>query len=279
MKLSISEITTLKASLETDLEAFAAAGWKALELSIEKADTYLATHSLAELKSLLERYGLVAVAAIGLAPQGPGLFLARGADFDTYMESLKRQVLMCEQLGIPFLGIGADPARGVTGEDWIDGAVANVRVAADFAKQHGVSIGIESLSLSPPIGPFLLESLNETRAFVEKVDHDAVGINFDVFHFIRSGGTLQDIAAVKPGQIVHAHICDLPQMERLDWEDKHRVMPGDGALDLSGIRDALIAGGFKGYWALELLNEDYWERPAQEVAETGKDAMDAFSGL
>jgi 2-keto-myo-inositol isomerase len=276
VKISISEITTLKASLEADLEAFAAAGWDALELSIEKADAYLAAHTLAELKALLANHGLKAVAAIGLAPKGPGVFLARGADFGAYMESLKRQVLMCENLAIPFLGIGADPARGVTGKDWVDGAVANVRVAADFAREHGITIGIESLSLGPPIGPFLLESLNETRAFVEKVDHPAVGINFDVFHFIRSGGTVQDIAAVKPGQIVHAHILDLPQMERLDWEDSHRVMPGDGALDLKGIRDALIASGFDGYWALELLNEDYWNRSPREVATIGKAAMEAF---
>jgi len=276
MKIAISEITTLNADLETDVSAFAAAGWSALELSLEKAGAYLDTHSLAELAALLESKGLRPVAAIGLAPTGPGLFLARGADFDAYLASFRRQLEMCNALTIPCIGIGADPARGVEGDSWIEAAVANVRKAADVAQGHGVSIGIEALSLNPPIGPFLLAGLNETRAFVERVDHPAVGINFDVFHFIRSGGTLEDIARLSPGQVLHVHICDLPHMSPDDWEDKHRVMPGDGALPLAGIRDGLLARGYDGYWALELLNEDYWARPAAEVARIGKDAMDRF---
>lgn len=277
MKTAMSEITTLKADLETDLKSFAASGWTAVELSIEKADRYLASHSLSDLKQALRSYGLTPVAAIGLAPTGPGLFLAHGADFDGYIKSLERQILMCEALEIPCLGIGADPAPGAISGDWTEGAIANVRVAADLAEAHGVAIGVEALSLSRPIGPFLLESLNETSAFVERVDHRSVGINFDFFHFIRGGGTVPDITEVKPGRILHVHVCDLPQMERLDWEDKHRVMPGDGALPMTAIRDAILALGYQGYWALELLNEDYWAQPAEQVAALGRTAMDKFA--
>jgi 2-keto-myo-inositol isomerase len=277
MKIAISEITTLKADLESDLDAFAATGWNAVELSIEKADKYLAGKTLPELKALLQKNKLTPVAAIGLAPTGPGLFLARSGDFAAYMRSLERQVLMCEALGIACLGIGADPARNVVGNDWVDGAIDNVRIAGDLARSHGVAIGIEALSLSPPVGPFLLESLNETRAFVDRVNHMSVGINFDVFHFIRSGGTVADIAKVRPGQILHVHVCDLPDMPRLEWEDKHRVMPGDGALAMSAIRDAILALGYDGYWALELLNEDYWELSPGQVAALGRTAMDSFA--
>lgn len=277
MKLAISEITTLKSDLQTDIAAFADAGWTAIELSIEKADIFLAKSSIEELGALLKSRGLKPVAAIGLAPKGPGLFLARGEAFNEYMSSLTRQIRMCEELGIPCLGIGADPARYSDGGNWIDGAVENVRSAAKVAGQHGITIGIESLSLDPPIGPFLLESLNETREFVERVDRANVGINFDVFHYIRSGGTLADIEATRPGQIIHAHICDLPKMTPKSWLDSHRVMPGEGSLDLTSIRDALLASGFNGYWALELLNEDYWAKDARDVARIGKAAMEKFA--
>ncbi|MDX0009844.1 sugar phosphate isomerase/epimerase (plasmid) [Sinorhizobium meliloti] len=278
MKIAISEITTLRADLETDVAAFAATGWTAFELSLEKAGRYLESHSLTDLKALLAEKNLKPVAAIGLAPTGPGLFLARGADFEAYLASFRRQIEMCRVLGIACIGIGADPARGVTGDGWIEGAVANTRIAANIARENGVAIGIEALSLSPPIGPFLLAGLNETRAFVERVGHPAVGINFDVFHFIRSGGTVADIAAVKPGQVLHAHICDLPQMPAENWEDSHRVMPGDGDLPLTAIRGALVSRGYDGYWALELLNEDYWARDAADVARIGKASMERFLG-
>lgn len=277
MKLAISEITTLPADLETDLAAFAGEGWNAIELSLEKAGKFLESRDMGDLKAALQRHGLTPVAAIGLAPNGPGLFLARGDGVAAYMQSLQRQIRMCEALGIPCLGIGADPARGVAGRDWVVGAIENVRAAATLAAAHGVTIGIEALSLSPPIGPFLLAGLDDTRAFVEAVDHPAVGINFDVFHFTRSGGTLADIRRLRRGQVIHVHVCDLPEMPPEQWEDRHRLMPGAGDLPLTAIRDALIAGGYDGYWALELLNEELWTEPPAKVARTGKAAMDDFA--
>jgi len=277
LKISISEITTLPADLETDVQAFAAAGWPAIELSLEKAGAYLVRHSLAALKALLADAALKPVAAIGLAPTGPGLLLARGHDFGAYMASLERQILMCEALAIPCLGIGADPTRNAGTADWRTGAIENTRRAGDLARAHGVTIGIEALSLDPPVGPFLLESLPETRAFVELVDHPAIRLNFDTFHFLRSGGTLGDIATLKPGQVVHVHVSDLPDMPREQWEDSHRLMPGDGVTPLRAIRDALIGLGYDGFWALELLNEDYWKGEPAAVARIGKAAMERFA--
>lgn len=277
MKLAISEITTLPSDLEAELEGFADAGWSAIELSIEKADRFLADRDTAALKSRLDAHGLKAIAAIGLAPQGPGLMLARGPQAEEVLASVERQLRMCADLGTPCLGIGADPARNAF-DGWHARAADNFRAAGELAAGLGVTIGVESLSLSPPVGPFLLETLAETQAFVERVDHPSVGINFDVFHFIRSGGGVEDIANVGRGRIVHVHMCDLPEMARLDWEDSHRVMPGDGALDLGAIRKALLDLGYDGYWALELLNEDYWHQDPAEVARKGLDAMRRFAG-
>jgi sugar phosphate isomerase/epimerase len=277
MKLCISELTTLPVDLTVDLPAFAGTGWTAVELSIEKADRYLADHSIEELRQLLDASGLRAVAAIGLAPTGPGLFLARGADADRYFASLRRQLAICRDLGIACLGIGADPGNGAANKLWWPGAVENVRHAGELAAEYDVKIGIESLSLGPPIGPFLLESLDETRRFVEAVDHAAVGINFDVFHFIRSGGTVADILATKPGQIVHVHICDLPDMPSEQWEDGHRLMPGAGGLPLAAYGVALREAHYDGYWALELLNEDLWKADPAKVAQIGFASMTAFA--
>lgn len=277
MKLAISEITTLPSDLDTDLQAFSATGWSAIELSIEKADRFLADRDTSALRARLDAHGLKAVAAIGLAPKGPGLMLARGPEAEEVLASVERQLRMCADLGIPCLGIGADPARDAF-DGWEEGAAGNFRAAGDLAAGLGVTIGVESLSLSPPVGPFLLETLAETQAFVERIGHPSVGINFDVFHFIRSGGTVEDIARVGSGRIVHVHMCDLPEMARLDWEDSHRVMPGDGVLDLDAIRTALLDLGYDGYWALELLNEDYWKQDPAEVARKGLDAMQRFAG-
>jgi 2-keto-myo-inositol isomerase len=278
MKINIYEITTLRADLEEDCEAYAKANWDAIELSLEKIGRFLKSRSLEDLRALLKRHGLKPVAAIGLAPKGPGLLLARGSDLDAVVTSVEEQIRICEALGAPCLGLGADPTRYLKdGEDWTAGAVENVRKVAGYAQARGVSIGIEALSLSPPVGPFLIESLPETLAFVRRVAHPAVGLNFDSFHFSRSGGQPADLASLAPGEVVHVHICDLPEMKRFDWEDTHRLMPGEGILPLQDVRRVLEKKGYDGYWALELLNEDYWEEPALAVAERGKAAMERFA--
>ena len=54
MLLGFHGATTMTSDLETDVAATHAAGFKALELWAAKLDKYLAAHSVAELKALLD---------------------------------------------------------------------------------------------------------------------------------------------------------------------------------------------------------------------------------
>jgi 2-keto-myo-inositol isomerase len=151
--------------------------------------------------------------------------------------------------------------------------------AGDLARQYGVMLGIEFVSLAPPVGPFVLDSLTKARALVEQVAHPNVGTILDLFHFYRSAGHVSEIAQMQPGQLLHVHFCDVMDLPRQELDDKHRVLPGDGLLPLEETAETLLAYGYDGYLSLELLNEDLWQRSVSDVAVQGWASMQRFAAM
>jgi 2-keto-myo-inositol isomerase len=278
MKICMSEITTMPADLPRDLQAYSNAGWRAVELHLGKVEKYLDDHSIEELHQELVKYGLRAAAAVGSAPSDVGLLLGDGRAFDRYVEMLARQLDLCRGLNIPILGIGSDPAGKAKG-DWSVRAVRNLRIAGDVAEGYGVRLGVEFMSLPPPIGPFVLATLAETRDLVEAVAHPNVGINLDLFHFYRSSGRISDITSLLSGRLMHVHFCDVLHLPLEQLDDSHRVLPGEGILPLYEIARTLCACGYDGYLSLELLNQALWNDDPGKVAKRGWVAMQRFAEI
>ena len=277
MKTAISQITTYPAALEADLPAYAAAGFRAVELSMEKAQRFLKSRSIEKLGSLLEANRLRPSGAISLAPRGPALLLSTGDALDEYMTSLRRQLRLCNALRIGVLGVGADAERWLTTKSWQRQAVANLRKAAAMAADHEVTLALEFMSLGPPIGPFLLDSLGETLALVEEAGSPALGISIDFFHHYRGGGTAAELERLRAGRIANVHVTDVGGSPRESLTDADRVLPGDGdAPILVAYRDAILAAGYHGYWTLELLNEELWQLDVTEAAALCARAMQDF---
>lgn len=277
MKLCMSQITTLPLKLEDDLPAFSAAGFRNIELSIEKVDRYIDEHSIQQLVDLLASLELHASGAIGLAPSGPALLLARGEAWNSYLPTLQSQFELCSKLGIEQIGIGADASKWLEDDKWHDNAVRNIREAASIADDYGLRIGLEFMSLGTPVGPFVLDNLRETRELVERVGHSAVGYNVDFFHHYRSGGTVAELRAVKASDLVSVHVTDVTAGEMSALTDSDRLLPGEGVAPVRDYRDALREAGYQDYWVLELLNEELWQREPGDVARLGKEAMERFA--
>lgn len=275
MKIAISQITTLPADTQSDIEAFAQAGWKAVELAVSKVDKYLEAHSIQELKQELDRAGLEPVAAIGLASSEAALLLSRGDQFAEFMKSLQRQLEICRELNIKNLGIGADPASKQY-EGWYSQAVENLRAAGDMAQNYDVRLGLEFMSLAPPLGPFILDDMEQTLKIVQDANHSHVGYNLDLFHFYRSGGSVEDIEALDTEKLYHVHLCDLPHLRLSELDDPDRNLPGEGVLPIEEIVRIIRNKGYDGYLSLELLNKPLWESGPVVAAEKGMQSMRRF---
>src|SRR5207249_3884970 len=104
MKPCISEATTMAASFAEDVQAFAGAGFRAMEVWLTKLETHLQDHSLTETKRLLEDQKMTLAAA---SYQG-GLLLSQGEQRRVHFDHFRRRLELCQGLGIPVLLIGAD---------------------------------------------------------------------------------------------------------------------------------------------------------------------------
>ncbi len=277
MKISMSQITTMPLPLADDLPAFSRAGFTATELQVDKVNRFIATASVEALVDMLEALKLKPTGAIGLAPSGPALLLARGSVFDEYLKSLREQLELCRRIGIDQIGIGADASKWREEASWQSGAVANIREAAKIADATGVRIGLEFMSLGAPIGPFILDTLSETRKIVGEVDRASVGYNIDLFHHYRGNGTVDELKTVKASDVVGVHVTDVGPGDKPALGDGDRVLPGDGVAPMIGYRDALIGAGYDGYWTLELLNEKLWKLAPEETSRLGLAAMHTFA--
>jgi sugar phosphate isomerase/epimerase len=277
MQTAISQITTLPAELEVDLPAFSRAGFRAVELSLEKVTKYVQQKSTAALRDYLDTLRLTVVGAIGLAPKGPALLLSQGDTFSTYLASLRQQLALCRELGVPKIGIGADAAKWKLEDDWHANGSRNVREASRVAADEGVRIGLEFLSLGGPIGPFILDSLELTKRIVEEVSSTAVGINVDFFHHFRSGGTADELSTLQSDQIFAVHVTDVADRPLEQLTDSDRVLPGEGILPMKEYRDTIQATGYKEAWTLELLSEELWASNVDAAASQSMDAMQRFA--
>lgn len=87
--------------------------------------------------------------------------------------------------------------------------------------------------------------MDETLAFAKECGPN-IGLLLDVWHWYHAGATKADIVAAK-GHIVHVHLSDCPKMPPEEVRDDHRVLPGEGVIDLKGffatLRDIGYAEG------------------------------------
>lgn len=108
-----------------------------------------------------------------------------------------------------------------------------------LAAAYGVTANLE------PMPWAAVKTLADAARTIERAGCAAAGILLDTLHFDRVGGVPGDIAAIDPQRLRYAQLCDAPAERPTDLETLffqarcERRMPGDGALALRPVVDAL----------------------------------------
>jgi sugar phosphate isomerase/epimerase len=110
----------------------------------------------------------------------------------------------------------------------------------DRAAPAGVAIVLEFLPI------FTVGSLAAAIEIVQEAGRPNAGVLVDTLHLARSGGTAADLRAVPPRLLPYLQLADAPAaappQEQLRDEALHgRRLPGDGALPLAAVLDAVPA--------------------------------------
>ncbi|HEV3163780.1 MAG TPA: sugar phosphate isomerase/epimerase [Isosphaeraceae bacterium] len=263
MKPCINQVTTLRGLFEEDLEAYARAGWSALEIWLTKLETYLQTHSIAQARALLEASG---IQAVGASSQG-GLLLSQGLERAAHWGDFRRRLELLSALDVPTLVVAADFGGEATANDY-PRAIESLAEVAQVARSFNVRLALEFQK-----GARFCTSLDTALALVSQAGTDGLGVCLDLFHYYTGPSKFEDLAYLTPENLAWVQICDLSGTPRELAGDADRILPGDGDFQLAPIVDHLARIGYDGYVSLEVLNPQLWPIPAEQVADLGYQAV------
>ena len=250
----INQVTTLEATFEHDVEAYAAAGFRHVELWLPK----------------LSKLGLKPP-AVAAALKNAGLTVAGACASDAgfatpegklalQIDELRRNLELAQALGAPsyviFSGAGASKPEEYKAASALLARYANV------AEAYKVRIAFEFLA-----GARLAGSFRTALEMVRAADHPNLGVCVDTFHLYAGISKVEDLLLAKPGEIAHVHFHDAPaSLPRELWRDADRLPPGEGCMPMHDITKALKRVGYQGVLSVELFGESYQTGDAREVA-------------
>ena len=268
---SISQITTLAATFESDLRAYAAAGVDGIgiwEIKLPEGGDDQALEQL-------EASGLGRAAAVPAVPSILPLPLMEGpADprerIDAICASVHRLARFEPSSVVCLTGPGDDR----------DTVVEGLRTIGDEAARAGVHIGLEPINRIGGEDWTSISSLQEAAELLDDADRQALGIQFDSWHVWNTAEVVEEIER-HAHRFVGVHIADWREPTR-GWAD--RVLPGDGVADLPALLGTLERAGWNGFYDLEIFSDNgtfgnawpgsLWDVPEEELARRGKEAFE-----
>jgi sugar phosphate isomerase/epimerase len=264
VKVSICEFTTVGASFEDDLAAYAAAGVDGIGVCEFK----LGPDSVSKLRAS----GLAATSCVPAVPsilplppmEGPD---EPGARVEALCASVHRLAEL-EPACVLFLtgpAGGRDDAQEVVRE--------GIRAVADAGQAAGVRVALE------PVHPSQADVFSFAHTIPDALDliGDAdVGILLDTWH-VSDPEEIRSHAR----RIAGVHVADRREPTRSDFD---RVLPGDGLLDLGAVFRALEAAGYDGWYEVEIFSDNgtfghafpdsLWDVEPRELARRARESLE-----
>ena len=235
-----SPVAVLSGSLEEKVRKAAALGLDGLEL----APMNPAALDADALRTTLQQHGLgvAAVASVSLGLSGLTLLNPDAAIAARARSRLEDLITFAGRLGAPLVTIGSFRGRlAGCGPSACQDLVAILRAAAQIAQAAGVRLVLE------PMNRFqtdLVTTAAEGLAFVDEVDHPALGLLLDTCHMIteETSWTEPFRLVARAGRLWHVHLAD-----------SNRKTPGYGLIDFKPVLEVLHELGYRDYLSIEVF--------------------------
>ncbi len=149
-----------------------------------------------------------------------------------------------------------------------DGVNDLIRVCK-LAGEYNRSVAFEFVGFGKQIN-----NLSIAWDIINRTGCQNVAILLDTFHFHVGGSKIHDLEKISLEQIALVHINDAKDKPRNVLKDTDRVFPGEGIIPLEDILTILKNKGYKGYFSVEIFNEDYWKEDPLKVAIEAREKME-----
>jgi sugar phosphate isomerase/epimerase len=276
-KYSVSQWSTPRNGVIDDIEQIARTGASGIGLWERKLDGA----SDATVRDALAEHGLIATFCI------PTVFTLLPAPTSPPSEP-REMAARVEHICLGMARLGAfDPvaivvAPGASGDPQapagpLDDVIDGLATVADAAAEMGLRVAFEFLAERRGAA---VASLSQTVEIVEALGRDNVDIVVDVWHAWPEPDLHEHLRA-HARRIAALQVNDVRDPERT-WCD--RLLPGEGRGMAPPMIAALLEGGFRGWYDLEVLSDDgtwgtalpdsLWALPHSEMLARAKAAFD-----
>jgi sugar phosphate isomerase/epimerase len=147
-------------------------------------------------------------------------------------EHTKRALRLAAELGAPAISTepGGELAEGQSRAAATDIFYDEIMPCLDVAAACGVTLLIE------PEPGLLIERFDQYLEFAGRVDHPALGLNFDIGHAFCVGEDPAEWVPKMKSHTRHYHFEDIAATRV-----HHHLVPGEGAIDFAGVLRAIAA--------------------------------------
>ena len=254
---ALSQVGSLPADLETELEDYSAGKCDAIDLWMTKVEEYIDRRSKEAFQQLLNKHEIRPVSA---SFQG-GLLASQGERRKEAWSLFERRLQLCRELDIPVLVIACDVPAPVSDQDAERtqislaeaaqlGEAANVRIALEFQANAGMG-----------------NNLQTAAALVAAVGSAHLGLCLDAFHYHVGPSKPDDLELLSNENLFLVQMCDLADVPREFATDQHRILPGEGEIGLDAIVARLKEIQYTGAVTTEVLNPQLWQVPSRQFGE------------
>ncbi len=260
---TLSQVCSLPSSFDVDVAEYAAGGCRSLEAWLTKLEQALQLTDVAGLTGLLHEHDI----KIPVASYQGGLFQAANAGFDESWKTYEQRLVLCAQMQIGTLVVSGD-IREELSQSVIDRTLQRMQRIAETAAQHGVTVAFEFQANAT-----FANNLQTAVSLVDSINHPALKICLDLFHFSVGPSKLADLQQLTTANLGHVQLCDLADVARELAADRDRILPGDGDLDVQPVMTRMREIGYAGAVSIELLNSRIWQISARQFSEIGMAAL------
>lgn len=267
-RYSICEFTTPDLSFEQDLALYSgigAGGISICEVKLREGEEEQQLQAMRESGLAAAVCIPVNIGVLTCEPDFPG-----PPDVDRRVEAMCGSIRRLAPFAPASVVVITGSPRGRDPRDARRIVVEGLREAARVAQELGVSLSIEPLRTDGGLDLTIVSTLTETLELIAEVGAPNLDVAYDVYHLWDTPEIL-DLTQRNAKMIGGVHVCDWREPPRGTGD---RLLPGDGTIDLPPIFAALEAGGFKGWYDLEIfsaksLPDSLWKWPPAELVRRG----------
>jgi len=258
MKPCLNHSTLAQADVETFLEASASAGFKGVELRIEKLRPYFAlNNSWARLRELLHERQLESVCFNSFEDFGS----VPVTDLEPVLQRAKEFSVICKNTDCNlFVACPSSTPREMTKEAALKVTADRLERIAKVAAESSLKVGFEFVYGRSAA------KLEDAIKVVSTVKSENVGLVVDTFHYYIGRSTLDEFKDFPLERLWVVHFNDAEPGPLETLTDERRLLPGSGVIKLHEFATWLKNRGWNGWFSVEMFRPEYWKQEPHGLA-------------